>query len=373
MSVSASTDQRPSPDQLLRRIEAEEAREQGGRLKVFLGYASGVGKSFRMLDEGRRRKQRGQDVIIGALQRRRDPSLEPLTECFEVIPPMCFEAGDEAIDVPAILKRQPRVCLIDGLAQDNPKECRNLKRYQDALELLRAGITVVTAVNIQYIEELRLQVERITGKKVTETVPKSFLLGADEIEIVDIPPEELLGRIGRQPDEHAAAELRHRLSELREIALLLAAEVVDRQLASYLKEHGVEQSLFTQERVLVSMTARSDFQTMIGVGKRIAQRFHGELYVVYVQQDSLEEADRAKLAVQLAFARDAGAKVEVLASEDPMHGILRFARENSITQIFVGHSLRQGWWNQLFGTPVDYLIRSAEGIDVCIFPHQEMA
>jgi two-component system sensor histidine kinase KdpD len=121
------------------------------------------------------------------------------------------------------------------------------------------------------------------------------------------------------------------------------------------------------------MTARSDFHTMIGVGKRIAQRFHGELYVIYVQQDHLSEADRANLDAQLAFAREAGAKVEVLASEDPMDGILRFARENNITQIFVGHSLRQGWWRSLFGTPVDYLIRNAEGIDVCIFPHRETA
>jgi two-component system, OmpR family, sensor histidine kinase KdpD len=367
--VSISAEHRPDPDQLLRQIQAEEAHEKKGRLKVFLGYASGVGKSFRMLDEGRRRKERGQEVVIGALQRKRDPALAHLIEFFEVIPPLCFEQGSEAIDVPTLVKRHPQVCLIDGLAQDNPKQCRNPKRYQDALELLRAGITVITSVNLQYIEELREQVERITGKKVTETVPKSFILAADEIEVVDMPAEQVLERIGRQPNEQAAAEERRRLSELREIALLLAAEVVDHQLASYLKIHGIEQTLVTQERILVSMTARADFRTMIAVGAHIARRFHGEMHVVYVQQTSLDPDDKARLDAQLAFARESGAIVEVLAAEDPMDAILRYARAHGITQIFIGHSLRQNWWNRLFGTPVDYLIRNAEGIDVCIFPH----
>lgn len=367
--MASSTEKRPDPDQLLRQLEADEANLHRARLKVFLGYASGVGKSFRMLDEGRRRKERGQDVVVGALQRKRDPALDRLIELFEAIAPLTSAEGKEALDVPAILKRHPEVCLVDGLAQDNPRQARNRKRYQDVQELLRAGISVVTSINLQYVEELAPGVERITGKRVTETVPKSFILLADEIEIVDVPAEQLLERIGRQPDEQSAAAERRRLSELREIALLVAAEVVDHQLAAYLKDHGIEQPLSGQERVLVCLTPRAVFKTMIDIGRWIAQRFYGELHVIYVQQTSVSSKDKATLEAQLAYARDAGANVEVLASEDPMEAILRFAREKGITQIFIGHSLRQNWWNRLLGNPVDYLIRNAEGIDVCIFPH----
>lgn len=353
----------------MKQLEAEETQLHRARLKVFLGYASGVGKSFRMLDEGRRRKERGEDVVVGALQRERDSELERLVELFEVIPPLISEDGKEAVDLPAVLKRRPQVCLIDGLAQDNPKGAPNQKRYQDVQQLLQAGISVVTSINLQYIEELRAGVERITGKRVSETVPRSFILSADEIEIVDIPAEQLLERVGRQPDAQSAAAERRRLSQLRELALLVAAEVVDHELAAYLRDHGIEQPLSTQERVLACLTPRADFETMIDIGARIARRFSGELYVIYVQQTSVSPKDKTTLDTRLASAREAGAIVEVLASEDPMEAILRFAREKNITQIFIGHSLRQSWWHRLFGNPVDTLIRNAEGIDVCIFPH----
>jgi two-component system sensor histidine kinase KdpD len=322
-----------------------------------------------MLDEARRRRERGEDVVIGALQRKRDPALQPLVGQFEMVAPLLFDTGQEAIDVDAILRRRPQVCLIDGLAQDNPQQCRNGKRFQDALELLKAGITVITAVNIQYIEELAPAVERISGKKVTETVPQAFVLAADEIEVVDISPEQVFERVGRQPDRAAAAAERRRWSELREIALLLAAEVVDHQLEAYLKDHGVQQFVFTNERVLVCITPRAHFEPMIAAGQRIRDRFHGELYVVYVQQSSVTARDRASLEARLDFARQAGAHVEVLASEAPIDAILRFAREHHITQIFIGHSLHQNWRTRLLGTPVDVLIRKAEGMDVCIFPH----
>ena len=367
--MATSAGRRPDPDQLLRQVEAEEARQYRARLKVFLGYASGVGKSHRMLDEGRRRKERGEDVVIGALQRKRDPGLDRLVELFEVIPPLISENGKDAIDLPAILRRRPQVCLVDGLAQDNPQQAPNRKRYQDVQELLGAGINVVTSINLQYIEELRAGVERITGKRVSETVPRSFILSADEIEIVDVPAEQLLERVGRQPDAQSAAAERRRLSQLRELALLVAAEVVDHELAAYLKDHGIEQPLSTQERVLVCLTARANFETMIDMGARIARRFSGELYAIYVQQTSLSPGDKAALDARLEWAREAGAIVEVLASDEPTDAILRFAREKNVTHIFIGHSLRKSWWSRLFGNPVDHLIRNAEGIDVCIFPH----
>jgi two-component system sensor histidine kinase KdpD len=363
--VAASAEKRPDPDRLLKQVEAAEARERRARLKVFLGYASGVGKSFRMLDEGRRRKERGEDVVVAALQDGREPALEKLVTLLETVPSL----PTGAVDVASVLKRRPQVCLIDGLARDNPSSSPNRKRYQDVQELLAAGVNVVTSINLQFIEELRAGVERITGKRVTETVPKSFILSADEIELVDVPAEQLLERIGRQPDERSAAAERRRLSQLRELALLVAAEVVDHELVSYLKDHGIEQPLLTQERVLVCLTPRANFEAMIEDGARIARRFFGELYAIYVQQTSLRPADKAALDARLECARESGATVEVLASDDPTEAILRFAREKNITHIFIGHSLRKGWWTRWFGNPVDRLIRSAEGIDVGIFPH----
>jgi two-component system, OmpR family, sensor histidine kinase KdpD len=367
-TVPPDADRRPDPDQLLRRIQADEVSQSFGKLKVFLGYASGVGKSFRMLEEGRRRKERGEDVIIGALQRKMDATLEKLLPGFEVIQPL-FMGGGEAMDLRAIFERKPQVCLVDSLAHDNPPRCRNPRRYQDVQQLRDAGISVITAVNLQYIEELRSRVEPITGKKVVETIPKAFLTGADEIEIVDMSPEQLIERLGRQPDREAQAAERRRLSELREIALLLTAEVVDRQLEHYIEAHGLDPSITTQERILVCVTPRANTAAMLAVARRTAERFHGELHVLNVRRPDFSEADQKVMEEQFSLAREAGARVDVRTAEDPVEAILGFAWENRITQIFVGHSFRKGFWSRILGNPVDRLIRLAEGMDVCIFPH----
>src|SRR5215471_7051734 len=159
-----------------------------GRLKVFLGYASGVGKSFRMFDEGRRRHERGQDVVAGALQPEVPPQLNPLLDALEIVPALNIE-GVPVMDVRAILRRHPQVCLVDGLAYDNPPPSRNRHRWQDVEELLAAGITVVGTVNLQYIDDQREAVEKITGKPVKQTIPRAFLNTADEIVIVDAPAD----------------------------------------------------------------------------------------------------------------------------------------------------------------------------------------
>src|SRR5262245_58601398 len=157
-----------------------------GRLKVFLGYASGVGKSIRMFDEGRRRRERGQDVVIGALQPQIPDALQPILQSLELIPMQTVE-GVSVMDVPAILERNPQVCLVDGLAYDNPGSSGNAHRWQDVEELMAAGITVVGSVNLQHIEDQREAVEKITGKQVTQVIPRSFLNTADEMVIVDAP------------------------------------------------------------------------------------------------------------------------------------------------------------------------------------------
>jgi two-component system sensor histidine kinase KdpD len=362
-------DRRPDPELLLKQLDAQGEQLQHERLKVFLGYASGVGKSFRMLDEGRRRRARGQDVVIGAIQKNLPAELEYLLQTIEVIP--LKKVGDgEAMDVEAILRRHPQVCLVDGVAYDNPPGSKNSQRWLDVEELLAAGIVVITSLNLQHIEERREAVEKITGKHVTDTVPERFLYNADEIVIVDVPPELLLERAG-QPSTTvtAPADTPRRLSALREIALLLAAEVVDRQLEDYLLAHGIEQLWGTQERILVCLARGPSVHAMMESGRRNAQRFHGELFTVYIRDDRLSEKDEATFEGLLKEARAMGAETAALDGYDPVETLMDYARAHRITQIFVGHPNRVHWWDRFVGGPLDRLIRAAEGIDVRVFPH----
>ncbi len=358
---------RPDPDTLLRQIEAQEEFEGRGRLKIFLGYTSGVGKSFRMLDEGRRRRMRGEDVVVAATQSAASPEVEALLRSSEVIPPKLI-GGVPVVDVEAVLRRRPQVCLIDGLAYDNPPEAPRRKRWQDAEELLRAGIAVISTINIQYIAEVQEEIKRITGKVAGCTVPLSFIKSADEIEVVDAPPELCLERSSDGASGESTEALARQLSELREIALLLAAEVVDHQLERYLRRHGIEQTWGVQERILVCVSAHRDAASMISSGRRNAERFHGELFVIHVSEPGLAREEKAVLEANLALAREAGAHVEVLQEDDPVSAITRYAREHGVTQVFLGHSTRQGWRRRIFGSLVERMIRAAEGIDVRVFP-----
>src|SRR5579862_2198744 len=299
---------RRTPEELLEQVQAEENYQKTGRLKVFLGYASGVGKSFRMLDEGRRRHERGQDVVVGALQPKTSHEVEALLAQLPVIPLQIVD-GTPVMDVPAILGRRPEVCLVDGLAYDNPPGAANPTRWQDVDQLLKAGISVVTSVNVQYIDELRERIEKITGKRVTQAVPRSFLNAADEIVVVDAPPEMCINRGGDGPTDSAQASQAQKLSELREIALLLAADVVDRQLEAYLQRNGIASTFGTQERILVCITPRANAGAMIESGRRNAERFHGDLTVAYVGQPELSGDDQAALDRNLAIARAAQANI----------------------------------------------------------------
>jgi two-component system sensor histidine kinase KdpD len=353
---------RPDPERLLKQIEAEERNTSQGYLKIFLGYASGVGKSLRMLDEGRRRRMRGQDVVIAATQSSPSLEVQKILESMEVIPPRIVN-GTPAIDVPALLVRHPEVCLIDGLAFRNPGGSKHPHRWQDVEELREAGIAVITSVNIQYIAERQREIEAIRGKAVSDSVPESFIRTADEIEVVDATPEYCAAR-SIEGDEQ------RQLSELREIALVLAADVVDHQLEEYLQHQGGAQVYGTHERILVCVTPRSSAREMIHRARRQADRFHGDLYVVYVQQDNLKEADERQIRENLDYAHSAKARVELLSGEDAIQAILDFASSHGITQIFVGHSNQSGWTSRLRANPVERLIMEADGIDVRIFPNE---
>jgi two-component system sensor histidine kinase KdpD len=362
---------RRTPEELLREVQAEEARVAKGRLKIFLGYASGVGKSFRMLDEARRRRERGQDVVVGAIQPKAPPEVESLLRKLEIVP-LAGAGQESAMDVEALLRRRPAVCFIDGLAYDNPPGHRNPTRWQDAEQLLNAGISVISSINIQYVTELAPQVEAITGKHVAQTVPISFIKSADEIEIVDAPPED--ASVPGAPMERSSGERvdagsrAQRLSKLRELTLVLAADVVDHQLTEYLRCHGIEQQFGAHERILVCITPRANMREMMETAQVIAQRFHGELIVAYVDQPEISKADQASLEEKLELARAAGASIEILEGENPVDAILAFAHLRGITQLFIGHSQRSGLWERMWGNPVDRLIRQAKGMDVRVFP-----
>jgi two-component system sensor histidine kinase KdpD len=279
--------------------------------------------------------------------------------------PLKSLGGGTAIDLEAIIRRHPTVCVIDGLAYDNPPGLRNATRWQDVQDLLDAGIKVIASINVQYVAELAGQVSEITGKRPAETVPIAFLKSADEIEIVDAPPESPLDR---SPEELIEAQQRaQRLSRLRELALVLAADVVDHQLSDYLESHGLTQRYGTHERILVCITPRANIEEMLETAEMIAERFHGELIVAYVKQAHISASDQAALDARLAIASAAGAHIEILEGEDPAAALLGFARARGVTQLFIGHSQRSGV-TRLLGSPIDQLIRESRGMDVRVFP-----
>jgi two-component system sensor histidine kinase KdpD len=359
---------RPDPEELLRQIQAQEDHEHQGRLKVFLGYAPRVGKSLRMFDEGRRRKKRGQDVVVGMIQLKGSDDVAEMVKEFEVIPPRRgnLATGDpdtgnmDTIDVEAILRRAPQVCLVDEMAKDNPPGSRHARRWEDIEEIRAHGVNVVGAINLQHICEQQDAVERITGRRSGNAVPQHFIESADEVVIVDVPAEQLTQSGGSL---NAA-----QLSELRELALLLAAQVVEQQLQRYMESHGILQSWGTQERILVCITPRSSVREMLASGARATSRFHAQLLALYVKQHDLSREAEETIEDNLEFARKLGAEVHTIEGEDPSEAIIKFAREQRITQVFIGHTQQKAWkfWAR---SPVDRLINEAEGMDVRIFPH----
>lgn len=320
-----------------------------------------------MLDEGRRRFARGQDVVVGAIQPRLSREVAQTMSSLEVIPLRPIN-GVPVVDVPAILRRAPKVCLVDGLAYDNPPGSPHEKRWQDVEELLNAGISVITSVNLQHIAEKRAEVEAITNKHVEQLVPLSFLQTADEIVVVDAPPAACM-TVSENGAGAPSSLTQLQLSELREIALLLAADVIDKQLERYLERHGIEQTWGTQERILVALSPRTDMQRIIETGARNRDRFHGELIVAHGNRPDWTAEERERLQQGLELARQKGAEIVEVDAEDPVDAILRLARHRGITQIYVGHKSRDNWLERCFGNELDRLIRAAEGIDVRVFPH----
>lgn len=359
------TNTNSDPEELRPQVQEADRHESRGLFKVFLGYTSGVGKSARMLNEAWRRKERGEDVVVGATQPVVSPEVKDLLDKLEVIPLKDLDEV-QVMDVGAIIHRHPQVCVVDGLAYHNHPRSYHTERWQDVEEILAAGISIIASINLQYIDEYREQAESITGKHVAEVVPLDFLKSADEIEVVDAPPGMAIQRGGGTPEQ--VAEQQQKLAELREMALLLTADIVDHQLEMYMQRHGVEQLWGTQERVLVCVKAGVNAHQMLESGRRNANRFRGELYVVNVRRGKRSSKDQALLEENLRYARTLKARVETIEKEEWTAAVLRFAHEHRITQIFIHHSRDESWHERLFGSGVDRLIQSAEGIDIRVFP-----
>jgi two-component system sensor histidine kinase KdpD len=359
---------RVDADTLLRQIQAEERAAARGQLKIFLGYTSGVGKSFRLFDEGRRRRLRGEDVVIAAMQAEVGEDVARVIAELEIIP-MTTVGAVPVVDVEAVIVREPAVCLIDGVAANNPLGSRHLRRYEDVEEIIGRGISVLTSINLEHIEEQQAFVQAVTGQVPTETVPLRFIAAADEVVVVDSPPEMVLAARDVMNDETGLLQARQ-LSQLRERTLLLTADIVDTQLEAYLELHGIHSTWGTQERILVCMTPRADAATMLASGRRNADRFHGELFAVYVNQANLTPQDRIANERNVSLARAERAHVDILEGHEAVDTILKYAREQAITQLFVGHNLRRDWRSRLQGSALDRLIRGAEGMDVRVFPHR---
>ncbi len=361
---------RPDPDALLKEIQREE--EKRGRLKIFLGYAPGVGKTYTMLNEARVLKKRGEDVVVGIVETHGRSETEELLKGLELIPRKQVEYQGILIgelDLDAILRRRPAVVLVDELAHTNASGSRHPKRYLDIEELLENGIDVYTTVNVQHFESLNDVVEKITGIRMQETLPDTFLDRADEVQVIDIPLEELFERLKEgkvyvpRQAERAIQNFfqRGNLVALRELTLTHAAHKMDAELLNYMKAKAISGPWPAGERVMVCVAPSPYAKQLLRKGYKIAKDAHAEWYAVYVSAPSLKEMsdrDKAYIAEALNLAGELGAKIATLSGTDVANEILRFARENNINHIVIGkplHSMFLGFWK---GSPASRLLHT---------------
>ncbi|EEF57138.1 sensor histidine kinase [Pedosphaera parvula] len=340
-------DLRADPDQLLEAIQKQESLQKRGRLKVFLGMAAGVGKTYAMLEAAIKQKSLGVDVVIGYVETHGRMETDLLAQKLPTIPRKQIEHRGillPEMDVDAVLARKPRVALVDELAHTNAPGARHPKRYQDVLELLDAGIDVYTTLNVQHVESRAHTVEDITGSTIHETVPDS-ILDLAEIELIDISPEDLMRRLDEgkvyMPDRAAVAMVNFfregNLTALREIALRLAADRVGQDVRDYMQVMQIPGPWKTGHRLLVAISASPLSAQMVRWTRRLADSLDAPWFAVHVETSRvLPETDQTRLNKNLAIARELGAEVITTADEDVIRGLLRIARQHNATQIVVG-------------------------------------
>jgi two-component system sensor histidine kinase KdpD len=388
-------EQRPDPEELLDRYQLRDAAAAGdvssdrirtpdrGRLRIYIGMAAGVGKTFAMLNEGRRRKARGADVVVGYVETHKRPLTEAQIGDLEVMPrkQVAYRGITlEEMDVDAILARHPQIALIDELAHTNVPGSRHEKRYEDVEELLGAGITVISTLNIQHLEGLNDLVEAITGVRQRETLPDSILDGADEVELVDISPEALRSRLRHgnvYAPERAQRALDHyfspsNLTALRELTLRRIAEKTTAQLEALMGESEEAEAApwkaTATERVMVAFDARPQAKQLIRDGWRLARGLKASLLAVTVAPPGTKEALSPALQAYLRLAEDLGAEAFTVEGRDVAAALADVVREQHITQIVIGQPTRSPWQELFRGSTVNRLLRAATGADIHVVP-----
>jgi len=364
-------DLRPDPDALLKEIEKDDVKK--GRLKIFLGYAPGVGKTFAMLNDAHILKKRGVDVVAGIVETHKRAETDALLDGLEVIPRKSIEYKSllvNEMDLDAILTRHPAVVLVDELAHTNIEGSHHPKRYQDIEELLEHGIDVHTTVNIQHFESMNDAVAKITGVRMQETLPDTFFDRTDEVQVVDIPWEELIQRLKEGKvyfPEQAKRAIdnffqRGNLFALRELMLTLVARKMDSELINYMRAKAIAGPWPAKEKLVVCIADSPYAKQLIRKAYAIAKDVHAEWYALYVLPTGLTEpSGRAKvyLTDALNLAEELGAKIMTLSGNEVAEEIIRFARENNITRIVIGKPLRPNIIEFFKRSPVSRLLRAA--------------
>ncbi|MHB9131455.1 MAG: universal stress protein [Armatimonadota bacterium] len=350
-----------------------------GRHKIFLGYAPGVGKTYTMLAEAHRRVRRGEEVVIGIVETHGRTEVARLTEGLEQIPRKQLEYRGsifEEMDTAAVIARHPEWVLVDELAHTNIPGTQHAKRWQSVLEILAAGINVISTVNVQHFDSLNDTVFEITGVRVRETLPDSIIDDADEVVLVDLTPSALLNRLKRG-DVYALAKvptaLQHffrpgNLAALRELALRKTAEEVDEQLRAYMDEQRIEDAWRTQERVVICVTPTVKATRLIRRGYQVARRFSGVFWTVFVRTPGamLPPREEEMLQELHELTRNLGGEMVELEGESIPGALVRFAREHQATSIVMGQSVRSRLEEILRGSIITRIMRETKHLDVLV-------
>ncbi|XUW90527.1 sensor histidine kinase KdpD [Burkholderia sp. M6-3] len=371
---------RPDPDELLDRLQRDEEKSQRGRLKIFFGASAGVGKTFAMLQAARRRKDEGADVVVGVVETHGRKETLALIEGLEVIAPARIEYRGRLLaefDLDAALVRKPQLILVDELAHSNVQGSRHLKRWQDVQELLDAGIDVFTTVNVQHLESLNDVVGQITGIRVWETVPDRVFDLADEVTLVDLPPEELLDRLREgkvympQQAEHAVRNFfrKGNLIALRELALRRTADRVDAQMREYRADQSIERIWQARERIIVCVGAGQASSNLVRAAARLASNQKADWLAVYVETPKLErlpDSIRKRTLDALRLASELGAETVTLQGSEVAPTVIAYARMRNVSKLVVGASSVRGWRARLMPSVSQQMVWSARDIDVTV-------
>ena len=374
-------DHRPSPEALLAAAE----QEGRGRLKIFLGAAPGVGKTYTMLEAAHVRKQEGVDVVVGVVETHGRPETEELLQDLEIVPQRQIEYRGKVLaemDLDAILARRPQLTLVDEFAHTNVPGSRHPKRYLDVEELLAAGIDVYTTVNIQHLESLNDAVAQITGIRVRETIPDRLLDDAAELELVDLSPEELRQRLREGkvyvPDQAQRAIQRFfrlgNLTALRELALRRTAECVDERMQTYMQAHAIPGPWPACERIMVCVSPSPLSPRLVRVARRMADRRHAEWMAVYVEtprHHRLSNAERDRVAETLRLAEQLGGEAVTITGHNMAEDLIRYAQSRNVTEVIIGKSRRSRWSEIWRGSVVHDLIRKSGDIDVYVISGED--